>query len=518
MIIAEAYTLPQANPPPPFEISTPQGFATVAAVRITNYSPFPIVLTGVGDQPSSQPVLLPYSQNVFPFKFVRGSLKAEELALSIQTTLPANMIVIAEFTDNPMEVAGNYPVSLTGEITGGAVQIIGTVFVENQIGTQLAVTGPLTIAELLATLPLPVDGPLTEAELIALLPLPVSATLAPASSIQVNNGAGAAAVNVQDGGNSLSVDDGGGSLTVDGPLTDAQLRAVPVPVTAALSPATSVQVNNAAGAAAVNVQDGGNSLSVDDGGGSLTVDGPLTDAQLRAVPVPVSGTVTVQDGGGSITVDGTVSVGNGAGAAAVNVQDGGNSLSVDDGGGSLTVDGSVSITGTVDTELPAAAAAADGAGNPTAPFIQAANDLFNEVSWDRQRGNTSFAIRASSKLVPGTENSAEFTNHNARGIQLLINVTAVAGTSPTLVVNLDELAVTPNVWRAITGATTSVATKITAAGLYVLNLYPATLTAETVPSVAVSGFLPRRFRVTSVVTGSGASPGVTFTIDAYLML
>ena len=40
-----------------------------------------------------------------------------------------------------------------------------------------------------------------------------------------------------------------------------------------------VTVNNAAGAAAVNIQDGGN---------SITVDGPLTDTQLRATAVPVS--------------------------------------------------------------------------------------------------------------------------------------------------------------------------------------------------------------------------------------
>ena len=44
---------------------------------------------------------------------------------------------------------------------------------------------------------------------------------------------------------------------VSGPLTDAQLRAVPVPVS-----------------------------------GTVAATGPLTDAQLRAVPVPVSGTVT----------------------------------------------------------------------------------------------------------------------------------------------------------------------------------------------------------------------------------
>lgn len=94
------------------------------------------------------------------------------------------------------------------------------------------------------------------------------------TSVTVNNTNGSP-VPVSDAGGTLSVDDGGGSLTVDGPVTDAQLRATPVPVS-----------------------------------------GPLTDTQLRATPVPVSGGLTdaqlratavpIADGGGSITVDGTV--------------------------------------------------------------------------------------------------------------------------------------------------------------------------------------------------------------------
>jgi hypothetical protein len=57
-----------------------------------------------------------------------------------------------------------------------------------------------------------------------------------------------------------------------------------------------VTINNTSGAGAVNIQDGGNSITVDGSvsiTGSVAVTGPLTDAQLRATPVPVSGTVTV---------------------------------------------------------------------------------------------------------------------------------------------------------------------------------------------------------------------------------
>jgi hypothetical protein len=114
-------------------------------------------------------------------------------------------------------------------------------------------------------------------------------------------------VTVGDGGGTLSVDDGGGSLTVDGtvavsgsvavtgPLTDAQLRASAVPVSGTFYQATQ------------------------------PVSGPLTDAQLRAadvdvnltnasVPVtgtfwqatqPVSGSVSVSNFPASQAVTGT---------------------------------------------------------------------------------------------------------------------------------------------------------------------------------------------------------------------
>lgn len=41
------------------------------------------------------------------------------------------------------------------------------------------------------------------------------------------------------------------------------------------------------------------------------------------------------------------------------------------------------VTGTVTTQLPTAAAAADGATNPTAPFVVSANALWNGATWDR---------------------------------------------------------------------------------------------------------------------------------------
>jgi hypothetical protein len=115
-------------------------------------------------------------------------------------------------------------------------------------------------------------------------------------------------------------------------LTDTQLRATPVPVSDGGGSVTvdgSVSVSNFPAFPAVQ--------PVNDNGGSLTVDGPLTDAQLRATAVPISAASLPLPAGAATAalqtqpgVDiGDVTVNNAAGAAAVNIQDGGNSITVD---------------------------------------------------------------------------------------------------------------------------------------------------------------------------------------------
>ncbi len=66
---------------------------------------------------------------------------------------------------------------------------------------------------------------------------------------------------------------------VTGPLTDTQLRASPVPVSGTVT-ATGGLTDTQLRATPVPVS------------GTVTASGPLTDTQLRATPVPVSGTVT----------------------------------------------------------------------------------------------------------------------------------------------------------------------------------------------------------------------------------
>jgi hypothetical protein len=146
-----------------------------------------------------------------------------------------------------------------------------------------------------------------------------------------------------DVGHPIPVNDAGGSLTVDGPLTDTELRATAVPVSAAALPLPT-------GAATEAKQDTGNTslgnidtdlgapadaaassdtgtfglialikrglqnwttllgrvpanltvtstrLLVDGSGVTQPVSGPLTDTQLRATAVPVSGTINTLTG------------------------------------------------------------------------------------------------------------------------------------------------------------------------------------------------------------------------------
>jgi len=146
----------------------------------------------------------------------------------------------------------------------------------------------------------------------------------------------------------LSVDDNGGSLTVDGVVTVQEPLGVD-------DNGGSLTVDGAVTIQEpLSVDDNGGSLSVDDNGGSLTVD-------AIALPLPAGAATAANQlaDGHNVTVD------NAGGGAAVNIQDGGNTitvagavmiqepLSVDDGGGSLTVDGSVAVSavaGTVTTD------------------------------------------------------------------------------------------------------------------------------------------------------------------------
>jgi len=136
----------------------------------------------------------------------------------------------------------------------------------------------------------------------------------------------AGAVTIQE---PLSVDDNGGSLTVDGTFWQAtqpvSAAALPLPAGAATSALQlpdghNVTVDNAGGGAAVNIQDGGNSVTVD--GTFWQATQPVSAAALPLPAGAATSALQLPDGH-NVTVD------NAGGGAAVNIQDGGNSITVD---------------------------------------------------------------------------------------------------------------------------------------------------------------------------------------------
>ena len=96
-----------------------------------------------------------------------------------------------------------------------------------------------------------------------------------------------------------------------GGLTDSELRATPVPVSGTVTANVGTGTQPVSGTVTANA--GSGPWPITDNDGSITVDGtfwqstqpvsgPVTDAQLRATPVPISGTVTVTDGAGALNV------------------------------------------------------------------------------------------------------------------------------------------------------------------------------------------------------------------------
>lgn len=157
-------------------------------------------------------------------------------------------------------------------------------------------------------------------------PIPVTGSISSSPDVNVHDGSGTAITSTLDGSKQgLDAHISNTSIAVTGPLTDTELRATPVPISGTVTANAGTgnfTVVQATGTNLHTVVDSGtittitNVVHVDDNGGSLTVDGPLTDVQLRATPVPVSGTVTTTASGTQdtnlIQINGnTVLAGNG---------------------------------------------------------------------------------------------------------------------------------------------------------------------------------------------------------------
>lgn len=294
----------------------------------------------------------------------------------------------------------------------------------NITNASLAVTGPLTDTQLRAT-PVPVT-----------IPLPVPVT------------------------------DNGGSLTVDGTVTALQGTS-PWVVSGTIATSPNVNVHDGTG---VSISSTGSSLNVDVTN-TVPVTGPLTDTQLRATPVPVSGTVAVSNFPAiqtiAISQTGTnndVEVVNGAGAAAVNIQDGGNSITVDGTVAVSNFPATQPVSGTVTVVQPTGtnlhvvvdSAPTTSVTQGTSPWVVSGTVTANLGTIDGAATEATLATRLA---------DATFTSRiNTQGQK-----TMAASTPVVIASDQSAIAVTSTPAASVTSAVTRVATANTSHQLVASN-------------------------------------------------
>jgi hypothetical protein len=305
-------------------------------------------------------------------------------------------------------------------------------------------------------------------------------------------------------------------------LTDAQLRASAVPV--------SLTSTTITGSVAVT-------------GTFWQATQPVSIAAMPSTPVtgtfwqatqPVSGTVSLGAGAaaiGSITntsftatqatpanlqMSATQVVGSAATRWFAQISDGTNSPAIK---AASTAAAFTDPALTVDPRpggalVTASAALADALANPTLGEQAVLNSIFNGSTWDRQRGMSVATTTGDTGAKTATGNGATQTNVGNKGVQIVIAMGVVSGTTPTFVGKVQGSADGGTNWYDVPGAATA---SLVATGVWGITVYPgATVTAGTTTTgttVVASQILPRTWRM--VWTIGGTTPSFTITSITY---
>jgi hypothetical protein len=131
------------------------------------------------------------------------------------------------------------------------------------------------------------------------------------------------------------------------------------------------------------------------------------------------------------------------------------------------------------------------------------NMLSNGSTFDRQRGNfDTAALQTFAATAAGTTNSADQTNYNGHGVNVVLNLTTV--TTATVTVTVQGKDAASGVYYTLL---TSAA--IATSGTTLLTVYPGTAAVTNLDSNTP---LPRVWRVSTTIVGGSAA--VTGTIGA----
>lgn len=135
--------------------------------------------------------------------------------------------------------------------------------------------------------------------------------------------------------------------------------------------------------------------------------------------------------------------------------------------------------------------------------------LFNPVAedYDAETGNhdSVIAVADLAAAVAATYNGSDQDNPNGRGLHVVVDVTAVGGTTPQVIVTIEGKDPRSGKYYTLLASAA-----LTAAATTVLKVFPGATAAAN--SVA-NDILPRAWRVKAVVSG-GAGATITATISA----
>lgn len=130
---------------------------------------------------------------------------------------------------------------------------------------------------------------------------------------------------------------------------------------------------------------------------------------------------------------------------------------------------------------------------------------FNGTNSDRERGNVDSTVMTMVSDQAGTPVSPDQTNYNGRGVQIGINITALANVTMTVTIQGKDVA-SSQYYTLLTSAS------LTGTGFTLLTLFPGvTPTAN----VAISQVLPRTWNIKLNITGTGTVSG---TIGASIIV
>lgn len=145
------------------------------------------------------------------------------------------------------------------------------------------------------------------------------------------------------------------------------------------------------------------------------------------------------------------------------------------------------------------------AAAPTGLDVTAMQRLFNGTNWDRRRGNVDLTLFSSAART-ATPSNTDQTNHNAKGLHVVIDVTAATSTPSTVFTIEGKDAISGKYYTILASAA------IVGVGTTVLRVHPGLTVAA---NLVANDILPRVWRVTAV---HGNANSQTYSVGASLIL